>query len=272
MELYERARKAADYILSIKKEIPETAVVLGSGLGAFGESIKVDVAIPYSDIPQFPVSTVVGHAGKMIFGKVGEKSIVAMQGRFHRYEGYEMEDVTLYIRVFALLGIKNLILTNASGAINTSFVPGDLMLITDHIACFCDSPLFGKNDERFGVRFPSMSDAYSKKLQNTAQECAKNCGIDLKEGAYIYSKGPSYETPAEIRAFRMMGADACGMSTAPETIVAVHCGINVLGISCITNMAAGILDQPLSHTEVVETGKRVEEKFKKLITSIVTEI
>lgn len=272
MTVYDRAKAAADFILSKVGRIPETAVVLGSGLGAFGDSIEQEVVIPYGEIPQFPVSTVAGHKGQMIFGRVQGKPIVAMQGRFHRYEGYELTDVTLYIRVFALLGVKNLILTNAAGAINTSFVPGDLMLISDHISLFCDSPLFGENDERFGVRFPSMSYAYDRELQALAERTAEQLNIGLQKGIYLYAKGPMYETPAEIRAMRVLGADACGMSTVPETIVAVHSGIRVLGISCLTNMAAGILDQPLSHAEVVECGKAVEQKFKALITGIIEKI
>lgn len=272
MAEYERAKKAADHLLSRVETVPDTAVVLGSGLGAFGDSIERECVIPYGDIPEFPAVTVAGHKGEMIFGKADGRPIVAMQGRFHRYEGYSMEDVTLYIRVLSLLGVKNLILTNAAGAINTDFAPGDLMLIEDHISLFCDSPLFGANEERFGERFPSMSDAYSKELKALALQAAEETGIPLQKGVYIYAKGPMYETPAEIRACRALGADACGMSTVPETIVAVHSGLRVLGISCLTNMAAGILDQPLSHREVIETGKAAEEKFKVLMTAIVKKI
>ena len=268
MDLYDRATLAKEYILSKIKTAPDTAVVLGSGLGSFGETIECECEIPYKDIPGFPVTTVKGHDGKLIYAKVADKRILAMKGRFHAYEGYAMEDVTFYVRVFALLGVKNLILTNAAGAVNTEYSPGDLMLITDHISFFCPSPLFGSNDERFGERFPSMSEAYSKDLRNLALKCAKDNEIDLKEGTYCYCKGPMYETPAEIRAVRTLGADAVGMSTVPEVIVAVHSKINILGISCMTNMAAGILDKPLSHNEVIETGKKVEEKFSRLMTSI----
>lgn len=268
MDIFKRAESAAVFIKSKAADIPDTAIVLGSGLGAFGDSIEAEVEIPYSKIPSFPAVTVEGHSGTLIFGKASGKRIIAMKGRFHAYEGYSMEDVTFYVRVFSLLGIKNLILTNAAGAINTSFEPGDLMLITDHLSFFCDSPLFGKNDERFGTRFPPMGEAYDKALSETALEAAKNCGINLRCGVYAYSKGPMYETPAEIKALRILGADACGMSTVPEVITAVHSGIKVLGISCLTNMAAGILDKQLSHEEVMETGKAVEGKFKALMDCI----
>lgn len=268
MALYERASRIAEHIKGVFCDIPDTAVVLGSGLGAFGKSIECEKEIKYCDIPDFPISTVPGHEGKLILGSAGGKRIIAMQGRFHRYEGYSLEDVTLYVRVFQLMGVKNLIVTNAAGAINTSFTPGDLMLITDHISLFCDSPLFGPNDDRLGERFTSMSRAYDRGLADIARDAAKDCGIALREGVYAYAKGPMFETPAEIRALRVMGADACGMSTVAEVIAAVHGGMRVLGISCMTNMAAGILDQPLSHAEVIETGKAVEGKFKALMTAI----
>lgn len=268
MDIYNRAESAAEFIKSKIADIPDTAIVLGSGLGAFGDSIETEIEIPYCDIPSFPAVTVAGHSGMFICGKAAGKRIIAMKGRFHAYEGHPMEDVTFYVRVFSLLGIKNLILTNAAGAINTSFEPGDLMLITDHLSFFCDSPLFGKNDERFGTRFPAMGEAYDKTLQSIAVEAAENCGIKLQKGVYVYSKGPMFETPAEIKALRILGADACGMSTVPEVIVAVHSGIKVLGISCLTNMAAGILDKPLCHEEVIETGKASEEKFRNLMNAI----
>ncbi len=268
MELFDRANAIAQYVKSRVSDIPDTAVVLGSGLGAFGDSIQRTAEIDYNDIKGFPAVTVAGHKGKMIFGYAGGKYIIAMQGRFHRYEGYDMQDVTLYVRVLALLGVKNLLLTNAAGAVNTSYKPGDLMIIEDQIALFCDSPLFGKNDERFGPRFPSMSYAYAPEYVELAEECAARCGIKMQKGVYCYCKGPMYETPAEIRAVRALGADAVGMSTVAETTVAVHCGIKVLGISCMTNMAAGILKQPLTHAEVMETGKAVETKFKTLVTEI----
>ncbi len=268
MDIYKRAETAAEFIKTKIADIPDTAIVLGSGLGAFGDSIEPETEIPYCDIPSFPAVTVAGHSGMLVCGKASGKRIIAMKGRFHAYEGHTIDDVTLYVRVFRLLGIKNLILTNAAGAINTSFRPGDLMLITDHLSFFCDSPLFGKNDERFGSRFPAMGEAYDKELQSIAVEAAKNCELTLRQGVYAYSKGPMYETPAEIRALRILGADACGMSTVPEVIVAVHCGIKVLGLSCLTNMAAGILDKPLCHEEVIETGKASEQKFKNLMNKI----
>lgn len=272
MAIYERAKRAADYILSRVTSVPETAIVLGSGLGTFGDSIERETVIDYGDIPEFPAVTVAGHKGRLIFGSVQGKRILAMQGRFHRYEGYCMEDVTLYVRVFALLGVRNLILTNAAGAINTDFKPGDLMLIEDHLSLFCDSPLTGKNEEAFGERFPSMSEAYSKELKVLAFAASQECGIPLQKGIYAYAKGPMYETPAEICALRALGADACGMSTVPETIVAVHSGLRVLGISCLTNMAAGLSAAPLSHSEVMETGKAAQERFKTLMNGIVKRI
>lgn len=268
MDIFSRAEKAANYIKSKIECIPDTAIVLGSGLGAFGNSIEAEIEIPYCEIPSFPEATVAGHSGTLLCGKAAGKRILAMKGRFHAYEGHPMEEVTLYVRVFALLGIKNLILTNAAGAINTAFTPGDLMLITDQLSFFCESPLLGKNDERFGTRFPSMNEVYSRELSEIALKAAESCNISLKQGVYAYSKGPMYETPAEIRALRLLGADACGMSTVPEATVAVHCGIRVLGISCLTNMAAGILDKPLSHQEVLETGRASEEKFKLLMNRI----
>ena len=267
-----RAEKIAEFLKLKIKDIPDTLVVLGSGLGNFGEEIEKDKEIFYKDIPDFPVSTVKGHAGKLVFGRVNGKPIIAMQGRFHLYEGYTTEDVTLYIRVFSLLGLKNIILTNAAGAINSSFKAGELMLIADHISLFCKNPLTGPNDERFGPRFPSMSNAYDNDLRFLAKETALELCIKLEEGVYCYTSGPCYETPAEIRALKILGADACGMSTVPETIVANHCGIRVLGISCLTNMAAGITDKPLNHEEVIKTSKTAEKDFKALIKGICSKL
>lgn len=268
MELFYRAKSAADYILSKINNVPDTAIVLGSGLGAFGDSIEVEAKIPYCEIPEFPVPTVLGHSGELLCGKTGNKRILAFKGRFHLYEGHKPEDATLYVRMLAVLGVKNLILTNAAGAINPSFKPGDLMLINDHLSFFCESPLSGENDDRFGTRFPSMNEVYKKELRSIAKSAAEKAGISLKEGIYAYSKGPMFETPAEVKALKILGADACGMSTVPEAIVAVHSGINVLGISCLTNMATGISDEPLSHDEVIKTGKAAEEKFKMLVGTI----
>ena len=270
MKLFERANRIKEFLADKIDYVPEIAIVLGSGLGAFANEIKVDAEIDYKDIEGFPVSTVKGHAGRLIFGSVSGKKIVAMQGRFHLYEGYNTDDVTLPVRVFQLMGIKNYIVTNASGAVNTAYKPGDLMVINDHISFFCPSALTGENDDRFGTRFPSMSEAYDKAFISIANQAAEHMNIEVQNGIYCYCKGPMFETPAEIRAARILGADAVGMSTVPEVVAAVHGGMRVLGISCITNMAAGILDQPLTHQEVMETGKMVEEKFSAFMKEIVS--
>ncbi len=270
MSLFEKAIRIKEILEKRIDYIPDAAIVLGSGLGAFSNEIQVDAEIDYKDIEGFPVSTVKGHAGKLIFGTAGGKKIAAMSGRFHLYEGYSPEEVTLPVRVFQLMGIPNYIVTNASGAVNTSYKPGDLMIIEDHIGFFCPSVLAGENDERLGIRFPSMSEVYSKELIHIAEKAAENIDIKVKKGIYCYCKGPMFETPAEIRAARILGADAVGMSTVPEVISAVHGNMRVLGISCITNMAAGILDQPLTHAEVMETGKMVEEKFSAFMKEIVS--
>lgn len=272
MSLYDKAKQTADFIKSKINNIPKTAIVLGSGLGPFAKEIEEEVEFDYKDIPNFPVSTVPGHAGKLIFGKIAGKSIVAMQGRFHLYEGYSAEEVTLPVRVFQLLGIENYIVTNAAGAVNLDYKPGDLMIIKDHIGLFCESVLFGKNDDRLGTRFPSMSEAYSKELIKKAEKAAEKCSLNIRKGVYCYCKGPMFETPAEIRFLRVAGADAVGMSTVPEVVAAVHAGIKVLGVSCMTNMAAGILDQPLTHIEVMETGKKVEKEFSAFMKEIIKEI
>lgn len=269
MKLYDRAENIKKIIQSEIDYIPDVAIVLGSGLGAFANEIAVDAEWNYCDIPEFPVSTVAGHAGKFIFGTIGGKKIAAMQGRFHLYEGYSAEEVTLPVRVLQLLGVKNFIVTNAAGAINLSYKPGDLMIIKDHIGLFCPSVLTGENDERFGTRFPSMSETYSRSLIHIAKKAAENSKTDVKAGVYCYCKGPMFETPAEIKFLRTVGADAAGMSTVPEVTAAVHAGMNVLGISCMTNMAAGILDQPLTHQEVMETGRAVEKKFSAFLKEII---
>ncbi len=277
MTLYDRAMKAVEYIrekISAYPKIanPQIAVVLGSGLGACAKAIENRVEIPYADIPLFPQSTVEGHAGNLIFGTLEGKAIVAMQGRFHLYEGYGTEDVTLPVRVFQMLGVKTFIVTNAAGAINMQYHVGDFMIIKDHIGLFCPSPLKGPNEEEFGTRFPSMSCAYDKEYVLLAQQVAEELGISVQQGIYCYCQGPMFETPAEIRALRTLGADAAGMSTVPEVIAAVHGGMRVLGISCMTNMAAGILDIPLTHAEVMETGKNVERDFSKFVREIVARI
>jgi len=270
--LISRINEAKDYIVSKSDFVPEIALILGSGLGDMAEEAEDRITIDYKDIPNFPVSTVQGHKGRLVFGTIRGRKVVFMQGRFHYYEGYKMEEVVFPVWVFKALGVKKLIVTNAAGGVNTSFKPGDLMLIKDHINYTNNNPLIGPNLEDFGPRFPDMSEAYSRELQDIVRSCASAEGISLQEGTYIFLTGPSYETPAEIRAFRILGADAVGMSTVPEVVAAKHCGIMPVGISCITNMAAGILDQPLNHREVMETADRVKTSFTKLIKSVVGRI
>lgn len=267
--MFEKLEKAASFIERKLDGKPEIGLILGSGLGVLADEIENPVKIPYEEIPEFPVSTVEGHAGQLVLGSLSGKKVVAMQGRFHFYEGYSMDKVTFPVRVMKLLGVEKLIVTNAAGGVNEGFRAGDLMLITDHINNTGTNPLIGPNDERFGPRFPDMSEAYSKDLRAVAKEVAGKLAIDLKEGVYVGNSGPTYETPAEVRLARVLGGDAVGMSTVPEVIVARHCGMKVLGISCITNMAAGILDQPLSHEEVIETTEQVKSSFLSFIKEIV---
>lgn len=264
-QVIQKIKESADYIQSKSDLKPAIAIILGSGLGDLADQIEGSVKIPYTEIPHFPVSTVVGHAGQLIIGELEGQIVLAMQGRFHYYEGYPMEDVTYPIRVMKQMGIEKLIVTNAAGAVDPSFVPGDLMLISDHLNLSGANPLIGRNLEEFGVRFPDLSNAYSQSLRSVARKVAKEENIDLKEGVYAFMSGPTYETPAEVRMVRTLGADAVGMSTAPEVIIAVHSGIEVVGISCLTNMAAGILDQPLNHDEVVETSQLAKVRFTTLI-------
>lgn len=260
---------AADYIKERINELPQISIILGSGLGPLVNSVDQPVEIDYADIPGFPQTTVKGHAGKLVCGVLGGKRILAMKGRFHYYEGWEISQVVFHIRVFKLLGISNLIVTNAAGGINTSFTQGDLMLINDHISLFAPSALRGPNQDEFGTRFPDMCNAYDEDTRAMAMEIARNKGLSLKEGVYAFAQGPMFETPAEIRALRILGADAVGMSTVPEVITARHCGMKVLGISCITNMAAGVLGQKLNHEEVMDTARNVEKDFASLVTGIV---
>lgn len=269
-KVLERITKAADVIRTACGEA-EIGLILGSGLA---DTIQLENAktIAYGDIPDFPVSTAFGHKSEWVTGTLAGKRVCMMRGRFHFYEGYTTEDIILPIRVMKLLGVKTLIVTNAAGGIRTDFVPGDLMLITDHINYSGLNPLIGKNYDTFGTRFPDMSRAYDRELRALAYSCADKLGIGLREGVYIWFSGPSFETPAEIRMARILGADAAGMSTVPEVIAAVHCGIRVLGISCITNMACGILDQPLTHDEVIETGNLVREKFGALLNAVIAEL
>ncbi len=271
-DLLSRINEAKEYILDKAGVTPEIALILGSGLGDMAEEVEGKTAIDYKDIPNFPVSTVQGHKGRLVFGTMSGKKAVFMQGRFHYYEGYKMEDVVFPVWVFKALGVEKLIVTNAAGGVNTGFKPGDLMLIKDHINFAGNNPLIGPNLDVFGPRFPDLSEAYSKELMNVVKASASANGIKLQEGTYIFLTGPSYETPAEIRACRVLGADAVGMSTVPEVVAANHSGIKTAGISCITNMAAGILDQPLNHKEVMETADRVKENFSKLIKSVVENI
>ena len=270
---YEDYEKSAEYIKKkIKGKNPKIAIVLGSGLGGLAKEIKNETVIKYKDIPNFPVSTVEGHAGELIIGDLNGTEVIAMNGRFHYYEGYEVAHTAYPIRVFSLLGIEDIILTNAAGGINTDIEQGSLMIINDHLSFFAESVLRGKNEDKFGVRFPDMSEVYSKELIEKLRPIMLEEMGRCYEGVYAYMKGPCYETPAEIRALRILGADAVGMSTVPEAITARHCGINVIAISCITNMAAGIIKKELSHEEVKETAQRVEKKFVEIIKEFVTKI
>lgn len=250
---------------------PEIGIVLGSGLGELADEYN-EISIPYSKIPHFSKSTVEGHKGQLVFAQIEKKKVVMMQGRNHYYEGHTMQEITYPIKVMKALGVKTIILTNAAGAINKSFRPGDLMVITDHINFMGANPLVGANDEAFGTRFPDMSEVYNKELIKIIDKTARMWHIDIKHGVYIASSGPSYETPAEIRMARYMGADAAGMSTVPEAIVANYCGMNVIGISCISNYASGISSKKLSHEEVIETTNNVKAKFKKLLLKILQNI
>ncbi len=258
MNCYESFRKQVDFK-------PEVAIVLGSGLGDFADEIRVEAELPYEKIDGFPVSTVVGHAGKFIFGYLKDVPVVCMKGRIHYYEGYAMSDVVLPTRLMKLMGAKILFLTNASGGINKEFKAGDLMLITDHIAALVQNPLIGPNMEELGTRFPDMSEVYRKNLCELIRTTAKENGVDLKEGVYIQFTGPSYETPAEVQAAGILGADAVGMSTAVEAIAANHMGMKVCGISCVCNLAAGISPTPLTHAEVQEAADAASEKFRVLV-------
>ena len=270
--LYERAEHAARTIRARVKQEPRVAVVLGSGLGGFADDFEDAVTIPYEDIPGFVRSTAQGHAGRLVVGRIDQVPILAMQGRVHYYEGYSMEEVTFAIRTFKLLGIKTLLLTNAAGGINVQLSQGALMVISDHLNLMGVNPLRGANDERFGPRFPDMSAVYSPALQEIVVEEARALGIELRRGIYAALSGPNYETPSEIHLLRNCGADAVGMSTVPEAIVARQMDMEVLGISCITNMAAGISDEPINHDEVMETGNRVRSSFTQLLRRVVSRL
>ena len=277
MDEFTRAESAALVIrmqLSQKPQLgaPEIAVVLGSGLGALAEALQDSVVIPYADIPNFPRSTAVGHAGRLVIGKSGGLTVAAMQGRVHQYEGYSSREAAFPVRVLARLGIQSLVLTNAAGGINPAYRQGSLVVLSDHINLQGNNPLNGPNDERFGPRFLDMSAAYSRRYRRIALDAGREAGIELKEGVYAALRGPSYETPAEIRYLRAIGADLVGMSTVPEVIVARHMGIAVLGISCVTNLAAGIGEGAIDHEEVLETGKRMSATLLALLTAILPRI
>lgn len=266
---FERAESAANFIFTKTDLRPKIALVLGSGLGAFADEFDSPARIPYAEIPHFPRSTAIGHAGQLVLGKVGEIPVAGMQGRVHLYEGYSAKEVAFPIRVFSRMGIKAVILTNAAGGIKREFVQGQLVVIKDHINLQGASPLTGPNDERFGPRFPDMTVAYDRRFREMTVGEGNRNRIGLYEGIYAALPGPSYETPAEIRYLRTIGADLVGMSTVPEVIAARHSGIRVLGISCVTNAAAGILDQPLDHKEVLETAERVKSQFIALLKMVI---
>ena len=267
--LYERAEKAARMIRARANAEVSVAIVLGSGLGAFADDLTHAVAIPYEEIPGFARSTVEGHAGRLVIGKVGKVTVAAMQGRFHFYEGYSLEEVTFPVRVLKLLGVRTLVLTNAAGALNTEFAPGSLMVISDHINLLGANPLTGPNDDRFGPRFPDLTSVYAPELQNMVIEEARAMGMELRRGIYAALSGPSYETPAEIHMVRTLGADAVGMSTVPEAIVARHMDVRVIGISCITNLAAGVSNRPIDHSQVMAIGERVRGQFTELLGRVI---
>ena len=268
MDEMKRIDEAAAKVLAVCGKA-DIGVILGSGLGDYAEALEDAVKLPYSEIPGFPRSTVAGHAGMWCCGTLYGKRVVMMPGRFHYYEGYGMKDVTLPVRVMQKIGVKTLIVTNAAGGVNLGYHPGELMVIGDIFSMTAQNPLIGPNLDAFGPRFPDMSCAFDKELRALAHECANEQGFALREGVYAQMTGPTYETPAEIRMLRTLGADAVGMSTVPEVIVARHGGMRVLGISCITNMAAGILDQPLNHAEVTETANRVKGQFRNLLDGII---
>lgn len=267
-EYFDRVKQAAEFLRQRIGPVPEVAIVLGSGLGDFAGQLGDPTVISYGDIPHWPASKVMGHAGTLVVGTSRGRRVLVLSGRVHYYEGHDMKTVTFATRALWALGIKVLMLTNAAGGINTSFSQGALMVIDDHINAMGTNPLVGPNDDRFGFRFPDMTEIYSRRLRGLADESARAIGVSIEHGVYVAVHGPSYETPAEIRAFRGWGADAVGMSTAPEAIVARHMKMEVLGISCITNMAAGVLPQPLHHDEVMETAARVKGQFIALLEGV----
>jgi purine-nucleoside phosphorylase len=271
-EEFARAERAAQYIRARTKLRPKIALVLGSGLGGFADGMRGAVRLDYAKIPHFPCSTAIGHAGRLVMGKAGAVPVAVLQGRVHFYEGYSQREVIFPMRVLARLGIGAVILTNAAGGINREYKQGCLIVLRDHINLQGTNPLIGANDSRFGVRFPDLTQVYSKTYQRFALEEGKRLGLEISQGVYAALTGPSYETPAEIRYLRSIGADLVGMSTVPEVIAAAHLGIRVLGISCVTNMAAGILDQPITAEEVLETGERVKGQFVALLNAVIPRI
>jgi purine-nucleoside phosphorylase len=266
---YGRVKDAADFLRDRIGATPDLGIVLGSGLGDFTGALLDSVSIPYADIPHWPRSAVVGHAGTLVVGTLGGRRVAALSGRAHFYEGHTLQVATFATRVLGVLGVRTLVLTNAAGGINVSFKPGTLMVIDDHINLLGTNPLVGANDERFGPRFPDMTEAYSKRLRRVADEASRACGVPIAHGVYVAVHGPSYETPAEIRFLRTIGADAVGMSTVPETIAGRHMGMEILGISCITNPAAGVLPEPLVHDEVMAVARRVRAEFSALLEAII---
>lgn len=268
--IYKKAKKAAEFISTkMKKRQPRVAVVLGSGLGGVADAIHNKIEIHYGDIPNFPIATVEGHAGRLIIGSLGGTEVLLMKGRFHFYEGYSMREITLPVRVFSLLGVQSLVLTNAAGGTSAHLVPGTLMLITDHINLMGDNPLRGRNEDKFGLRFPDMTDVYTFAYRELAKETAREIGVNLAEGVYLALRGPIYETPAEVRMMRNLGGDALGMSTVPEAIVARHCGMKVLAFSCITNYAAGMSGEEINHLEVMDVGEKTGKQLAELIVHLV---
>ena len=269
MHQTQQIKEAREFIQSKTDMTPEIGIILGSGLGGLADELEDAVVVPYEEIPHFTKSAAVGHANQLVIGTLHGKRIVAMKGRYHYYEGYSLDEVTFPVRVIQALGADKLIVTNASGAVNKDFNPGDLMLITDHINLVGTNPLIGPNNDDLGTRFPDSSQIYNRELRDLAKNIAKENQINLQEGVYTWWSGPAYETPAEIRMIRVLGGDAAGMSTVPEALVAVHGGLKVLGISCLTNMASGILDQPLSHDEVIEVAAQSRSKFVKLVKEVI---
>ncbi len=272
MNYMDKIKEAVDFIKNKTNKSPKIGLILGSGLGSLADTIENPVIIKYEEIPNFPVSTVEGHAGQLVIGELSGKVVVAMQGRFHFYEGYPLKDVTFPVRVMIGLGMESMIVTNAAGGVNLDYTPGDLMIITDQINFTGQNPLIGENLNELGPRFLDMTRAYNRDYIDIAKKVGEKLGLNLKEGVYMWFTGPTYETPSEVKLARILGADAVGMSTVPEVIVANHEGVKVLGISCITNMASGILDQPLNHEEVVETSMKVKDNFEKLLIEILDKI